>query len=267
MIFSKRSKIVVDAFTANPMAHDYAPIDYAAKFLPKWWRDLPTTAPMLTPSGLLVEQSTMKHCKGMTDLYQNSLMIPLWSDLAITTVADGRWGTQWSDTSQFSSNILQHPPVQFGEMSPNDIHIKIVSPWIMSEKTGVNFLFTAPTWNNPNPFLRALPGVMNYKYQHSTNINLLAVKADASTILKHGEPLIHLIPMCDDRITVKTHLIDQREFERLSVRTAGTFTFKNLYQSRKKINDSEGKKCPFHNLTSSESIWKKFKSTSSSGAK
>ena len=43
MFFFRKPKLVVDAFTSELYQHafDYAPVDYATKFYPDWWKKLP----------------------------------------------------------------------------------------------------------------------------------------------------------------------------------------------------------------------------------
>jgi hypothetical protein len=123
--FTRRKKIVVDCFTANPNAYDLFPIDKANKFHPDWWKRLPNRFVTESAGGIPLEQSTMKGCIGFKNLYSSGFVIPLWSDLKLQT-----HGQNYS--FQFADNISQigfHPLEQLGTEFSQYTHVKLVSPW------------------------------------------------------------------------------------------------------------------------------------------
>ena len=81
MIFKfAQKKIVLDCFTTNPEVVEYAPISYAIKHIPQWWKDLPET--YLSEDGF-TNRGTMRYCAGMVDYYKKSIAIPMWADFSL----------------------------------------------------------------------------------------------------------------------------------------------------------------------------------------
>ena len=60
MFLFKKRKIVVDAFTARPAIFDTAKIQEATKFLPEWWKNLPSKVKDVLSNKIEVEYPTLK---------------------------------------------------------------------------------------------------------------------------------------------------------------------------------------------------------------
>ena len=71
--FIKQEEIVLDCFTHLAYAYDYAKIDWAMKYAPDWWRELPSKVPDSNPP--LV---TLKHCNAVIEYYKKGIVIPSW---------------------------------------------------------------------------------------------------------------------------------------------------------------------------------------------
>ena len=59
---------------------------------------------------------------------------------------------------------------------------------------------------------------------------------------KAGEPLVHLIPISEKQVEIKTHLVSVDEILKMVPRPT---TYANRYNFFKKSMESETKKCPF----------------------
>jgi hypothetical protein len=106
--------------------------------------------------------------------------------------------------------------------------------------------------------LLLLPAVVNYKYQHSTNINFLFERRDTEQKIKIMPltPLVMLHPQTDKNIVIKHHLVSVEEIENLNRGILQMFFHKSLeqkasvYNKKKNIIDQQesrsNKKCPFH---------------------
>lgn len=228
--FTRRKKIVVDCFTANPNAYDLFPIDKANKFHPDWWKRLPNRFVTESAGGIPLEQSTMKGCIGFKNLYSSGFVIPLWSDLKLQT-----HGQNYS--FQFADNISQigfHPLEQLGTEFSQYTHVKLVSPWRIREKTGVNFLFTSMPWNNPRDLLtqETPPGVNDYKYQHTSNINML-LKKGYMYEFDAGRPMVHLIPLSENDVEIKLHLVGPNDIMRVMNNNSFPFFVNGYLESRR----------------------------------
>jgi len=240
-IFNVRKKITVDAFTVNVNAFDLFPIDTANKFLPNWWKKVPANFFSELQSGVSLKRTTIKSCVGFTNLYQEGFIMPLWSDLIVQTQGTN-YIYQFADTV---SNIAFHGIEQIGSEFSNHVHIKIISPWKIREKSGIKFLYTDPVWTEPSDMFTQVtpPGLIEYKYQHTTHINMFLQKGRRYE-WSAGRPMAHLIPLTDKRIEIKTHLVGPNELMRV-LHTGGWPFFTNGYVQTK--NAKEGK-CPFKNI-------------------
>lgn len=233
--FCKPRTIVLDAFTAIPQIVDLLAPDYAAKFKPKWWYDIPTDRPTLSSSGINVKVNTMKRCRGFKDYYSNaSIIVPLWDSFVLEYSMEGSRSlfASGSDTLSYESEAMRGP------LYLNKFHqFKLNSPWRFREKTGVNFLFGPAFYNfqDPTEFITP-PAVVNYRYQHATNINFFVKKpAEGQSVrleLEAGQPIGYLTPLTEKRVVIKTHLVSVDEINKV----APPFTFfSGRYSKRKKL--------------------------------
>ena len=243
MIFFKKSVIHLDSFTTNSGIHDLFPIQSSNNFIPDWWKNIPKTYSEKDEYGIVTQHATMKSCVGFLDLYKTGFIIPNWSDVIFRTYPDGSWA--YKQAAENLPQITSHNSNQYGDLQ-NLIHAKIESPWIITEKTGVSFLFTDPKWNklkNINDFV-VLDGVVNFKYQHSTHINIFIQQKDNQINLNAGDPLVHLIPLSDKKVKIKNHLVDETEYTNIKNKSSYCSKFSKKYMFNKNIKDSK-QKCPF----------------------
>jgi hypothetical protein len=106
------------------------------------------------------------------------------------------------------------------------------------------------TWafNKPDEIILP-PGINGYKFQTGTNINMFARSAEVGQskkiLIESGKPMVNIVPMSERKLKIKTHLVDEFEFNKIDSKNIAV-KFNNLYNSRKKIVQSQEKKCPFH---------------------
>lgn len=245
MFFFRKKTIVVDAFTSMAAVHEFYPIKPARNFFPDWWKQMPSHVEQFTPFGVPIPHATIKRCEGFIDLYKNGFVIPLWSDLNIKTTKDGSYGYVFSASN--SPQISQHPSFELGDEFKDLIHMKMYSPWILQEKTGLNFVYKQPFWNQIDLLgdVFTPPGVINYKHQITTNVNLLFKKQDKIYNFQQGMPLAHIIPMSENEVNLKTHLIDVKEFNLIQEKYLHRGSFLNKYKKMKNLHDKIESKCPF----------------------
>lgn len=247
MFWFKRKKIVVDAFTSVPTMYDLFKIESASQFFPDWWKSLPSKIDMVTDFGVPIEHPTMKRCEGFLELYRNGFVIPLWSDLNIKTHENGDYAYMYSFGD--SPEIVTHNTQEHGgHLTQNHIHLKLFCNWKIVEKTGVNFYFGQPFWNQIDTLdtMHTPPAIVNFKYQVGTNVNILLAKRNATVKLKHGSPLVHLIPLSENEVEIRNHLISEEEIGKLRSRYGNAISFVNKYKNNKRLTDLNNKpKCPF----------------------
>jgi len=245
MFIFKKPKLVLDCFTDRPDVFNFSKIDYAHKFYPEWWKQSPK---FYTHD--FYKMSTLKRCRGVIDTYNYGAMIPLWCDLAFN-IKDKNYRWQFSD---FLTESVAHKSGQWDMYAnPNDYgHLKISTPWYINCKSDTKFYWATPFWNHAidSPY-HILPGVLDFKYNHAVNINMmLNLQKDFTCTLKAYTPMAHIIPISDKELVIKHHLINEKEFSNLMNNATASFT--NSYQIHKNNIDSQESKCPFNFLRRSK---------------
>lgn len=239
LIFSGRKKITVDAFTCEPGIHEYFPIQLANKFMPDWWKTMPSFTEQSVIRSIDTKASTLKMCDGLISLYKNGFIIPLWSDLIIKTFGDGAYEYLWaSPISPGNSTIDQHHSSNFKGTKFNSIHIKIISPWVIKEKHGVKFIWMQPSWSFIDHQYDAhiLPGSVEYKQNTASHINMFFKMQDKQIELSAGQPVAHIIPISEKKVQVKNHIVSPIEYDMLTKRLSYTPFFSRNYKKLSKIN-------------------------------
>lgn len=242
MFWFKKKEIHLDVFTYRPEVFEYYPVDHAKRFFPDWWKNMPKEVEL---EGTFWPTPTIKRCVGFLDYYKNGIIIPLWSDMAIHThPLSCNW--QFSDGR---TNSISHPAEQIGEYIDSNQyrHIKIESPWIFKCKEEVNFVWTQPDWNFENHSDYFMPpGVLNFKYNMGTNINMFVDKREEKKyIIPAGQPMVNIIPMSERTVKIHKHLVEPLEYDRMTS-LANISTFVNKYRNNKSIMKSNESRCPFH---------------------
>jgi len=239
-----QKKIVLDCFTTNEHILKTAPIVPAVKLMPDWWKNLPKSY-QGEGEGSFFPKPTMKHCIGMVDYYTKSIVMPLWSDLAINIKSQTEYEWQFSDLFSTASphNISQ----QASGFLSGYAHIKLNSPWIFNTKEHISWVWSHPVYSYPNSnSVVCFPAVLDYRMQHGTNINLLVNTDTPKTIIiPQGQPMVHMTPMSDRKVEIVRHLISKEE---LAQKTSDSTPITFLSKYRKIIDRTEQfSDCPYHN--------------------
>ena len=234
MFFFRKKTLTLDCFTASASAMKFAQPCKAGNFVPHWWRNLKDGDEIA---------STMKNCVGFTQLYASSIVLPFWSDIDLSI---NETGVNWRFYDQETFAEVS-PAAQRGAYLPHDdfLQLKIVSPWFFKEKTGINFHVTGSLWNMSNPFeYMVTPGVVNFKHQFSTNLNLLFKRQQEAKNYNFelGDVGLLFVPMTERRVVIKTHLVSEQEIKQ----------FHKIAPVRRRayfVNKSVESGCPFHRPT------------------
>lgn len=219
MLWMKKKKIVVDAFTDNDIVASY-PIEESSKNLPDWYKKLKPTIEV-SGEGHALKIPTLKRCDGLFDLIGNSFTIPMWADLSIAITAQGTYNWKYP-SNQYNFGVEQHPEFLMNSAFSPKVHIKVLSPWMLRETSGINF-YQTQAFYSLNEFggdILIPPGVVNYKYQQSTHINMF-LSREKTYMLKAGQPMMYLVPMTEDKVEIKTHIVSTAEYKRICNMQAG----------------------------------------------
>lgn len=245
MFFFKSKKIVVDCFTDEPGAFEYHPIEKSTSKFPSWWKQLPNH--VLEPSnvGIAIERSTMKACDGFLSLYKNSHVLCAWTDIKLRTDnSNYYYYFGKAPLNTFHNGIASHNRNQFGPIFDNKIHLKLMSPWYFRQKQSCDFAMMPAIWNDIDNWnnYTIMPGIGNFKFQHSTNINMFVEKNKTDIFIEAGTPLYHIIPLTEKQVEFVRHLVTPDELNKIIHSRYGTFL--NNYKFIKRFH-KEGNKCPF----------------------
>lgn len=250
-IFKKKT-VVLDCVTSNPAINELYPIVKSSEVLPKWWKQLPDKFVCnRNPEfdNLDMYNATMKTCTGFVDLHKNSISIPLSCDVNVQTKDNGVFGYMFADNTGAEKCLAidSHNRQEFGSEFDHLIHLKIVSPWLLFEKTGINFHATMPFWHHIKRLNQLFipPGVVNYKFQHSSHINIFVPKVNDLIKFSAGIPLLNLMPLTEKKVKVKTHVVDDLEYTQLLKKVMLRSKFFGSYNIQKSISKSK-KTCPFN---------------------
>ena len=257
MIFKfPKKKLVVDCFTSERVPYELFKIDHARKFVPDWWKKLPKTINLPNEEGQLMVNpaKTMKSCYGFKQHYQHGLIIPMWTD--ITIALESSLTPKMMVDSILPNQYTVHPPHERGAYLPAHEyeHVKLLSPWTIKCNRDIKWVFQCPTWNFMRPEEIIIPpAILDYKYQGATHVNMFfRYSEEPKTIdLTAGMPLAHIIPLSEDKIELKHHLVTQEELHRLHTLPT-TYLRYNSYERMRKLfkakEAEEEAKCPFRNF-------------------
>jgi hypothetical protein len=250
----RSKKLIIKAYTFKSATYEYFTVAKSHHFYPEWWKKLPTFHEELR-GALNVKAPTMKTCAGIIDIYKKGIILPLWSDLQFRVAENNQWAAAFSDHN--TNQPTSHPRYQIGENNTefnNCIHIKIDAPWLFVDvnKTGVPFLQQGCFWNNISTqrLLHICPGVLNYKFQHSVNINaFLSSNTPEEFVIPANTPIMQMIPLSERELELQVELISYEDFNRINDKHAAT-CFHNKYERLKKIamQKESQSKCPFSKL-------------------
>jgi len=238
-IFIKPTTLHIDCFTSSKKVYDFAPIQYSSKFFPEWWKKLPKETFSENKDKLY---STMKTCTGFLSLYKNSIIIPCWEDILFNVNETELKCSSVSRSVKFEA----HNYKQREGYLKNFHHTKIISPWHFKCKHDVNFSWQKPMYNFENPIdFILMDGVLSFKYQNATNINLLFRKSPKTVMIEFLQPLVLLTPHTEKRLIFKNHLVSEQDFvQQFNDKTIKYINSHNTVKNL--IDEKDRKKCPFH---------------------
>jgi len=227
-------KITLECFTNNAGIHELFPISPTKKYIPEWFKNIPPILKTTNEFGIEYESPTLRRCDGLTKLYNNGWVLPLWSDFIIETEEGS--GYRWMCSADIEgATIEQFNNETMGNMFDDYVHVKIVVPWYIREKTGVDFYFSGNTWGIKQYWddIIILPGILNFKNQHGAHINMF-IKKNRRVELEQNTPLIYCVPLAEVKLEVKNYLATEQEYKHLKQSQYG-FSFIGNYKKKMKL--------------------------------
>lgn len=213
MLFS--NSITVDLYTDDKHAYDMFRPDHSKKFIPNWWKKLPTSRPdthqHIHLDGL--EVAGMKTCPAIIGYMKKGFIIPSPASITIQKFMDGK--VAFDILPEKYSQPLSHTAEDYKDHKPGYQHIKLPLPWRIKTNESIEWIWSQPQWHQKNPLSHwSSPGVIDFKYTHIADYNLFLNSGNRFSITP-GEPVAQLIPLTDKDIKLKYHLVTTEEFHRL----------------------------------------------------
>jgi hypothetical protein len=210
--FIKKKKIVLDCFTSSTHAYDYAPINYAYKHLPDWWKK--TSKKDVIDSGYV----TIKNCPSILEYYKRGIVIPSWCEFKLKIDDNTKNTYSWRSSSELK--MQPHDQSQFEHFAEsNGQHFKISSPWRFKTNRKIFFTWNQPVWHNRTTMfdLVILPAVINFYTQHHTNINMFSryTEKEQNIEILPLIPIVMLHPMSECEISIVNHLVTEDDIKRI----------------------------------------------------
>ena len=249
MFWFKRKEIVVDCFTPLQSVYELYKIQPAMKFFPEEFKNLPNYLDEIDPTTKIKYQTgTIRKCIGLQDLYKQGFITPMWTNLISEPKNSILNKTAVAMIGQ-PYGFEMHPKRQYAGVFEDYLHIKLKGVWKLKESTGVKFMIQGPVWNlhNHHKNFVVVPGIVSYNYMSQTNVNLFINKNSDDFCIDSGTPLIHTIPLTDNKVTIRTHLIDDKEYSKIGIPDDFDFIKPERYLRwvKQKEKQEQESKCPF----------------------
>jgi hypothetical protein len=252
MFWFKRKEIVVDCFTIHRSVYELYKPHYSIKYFPADIKKIPKSFKYIDDSTKIeYDGSTIRSCIGLIEHYKHGITLPMWTDFICqpkTAVAGETAIGLMGNPFYFSS----HPKNQYPGLYEDHIHVKLGSPWLFREKTGVRFLWNQATWNLSEHWKHflVLPGTVSYDVQGQTNVNIFIDKNSENFKLTAGTPLVHITPLSENKVKIKTHLVSYEEHQKISVpedymMVPGGRRYLKYISDKKREHERDSPKCPF----------------------
>ena len=266
----------VKFWSVVPGVEEWAPIEPASKFIPKWWKGVPAhsdtsgvpaiNGPQYSDSGTPQFETnlqtradgTIKLCPAIHDWFNTGWVLPMWCDLHIELFEDGALGAPGGKQYTFRT---PHPDFQGGlmynityitwlpkEQQENGAvgFVNLECPWRMKTPAGIS-CYQFPMYYHFNQDFEVPPGPIWTDVYTQVNPQIILKRYGKITI-KRGTPLCLFIPYerCSaDNLEMEIVKRGEKEieWEHSTDRMIQT-KFKGAYYQMQKEAKKAG--CPYH---------------------
>lgn len=211
-IFKKPKKLT--AITKDRGLAAMFPVVKASEALPNWHATMRSyfntnTCPVKT--SIVDRIPTIKGCFGVNELLHTGFIMPAWSDISILVYPDGKIAQRCGDGTERNVHVhdRRQAPDTFGEC----VVIKLESPWYF--ESSVKFVWLGTPYHHPLAARFFAPSaIIEFEYQNTTNAFLVLPLEDKvyEVMVRAGQPLVHLIPMCEEPVSLE--VVVDRTYER-----------------------------------------------------
>jgi hypothetical protein len=225
LFFFKEKPVEIVAYTSDDFItiNERTPVKLAREYFPDWWKNTPSSS--FNWEHLKVK-TTSKSCPGIGHTLQKGLILPMWSDLAIKT-QDIQFQWQFADNK---SIMGIHSNDEVPEFYNDYFIFKLHSPWLF--KSTVPLLYTSPFYlfTSPPPYIIPTGIVTPVNNLCGSNIFILTKKTQEESryMIKQSTPMLHIIPLTEKNIKLRTEVISVTEMNKLRNYTA----YRNHFTAR-----------------------------------
>jgi hypothetical protein len=235
-----KSHINIDCFLPEHYryAYEFSPIKMANKFFPEWIKNAKSAEFNWDE---MVGKSSIKNCPGVADMYRNSFILPMWCDFALKHI-NGSFQYTFADGRSMGD---AHNVAQRGAFRPDYLNFKLFSPWRIYCKEDINFLVQGAYYNYIKPLdFEIPPGKVSYKFQSSSNVQMMIPPDKPNIFINQNDPLLHIIPLTEKNIQVTNHVVSDIEYGK-KITYGLNLGFIKKYSRAKKLSEENNNKCPF----------------------
>jgi hypothetical protein len=192
----------------------YAPVRPASEYTSNELLNLPVGEICPFDSAKSVSQLTIRQCPAVSNYTKTGYIISAWCDMRITFV-DNQMQVVMSNVD-YGYEI--HTSPQIGEVVGNQfkprLSLKLNSPWSIFTKEGYGVMWLPYFYQNKN--YQALPAVVDTDLVVNRNpINLMFFE-QTETLIKMGDPLVHVIPYKKENITAVSKSYSEQDHKRFT---------------------------------------------------
>jgi len=217
------SKYIVDTFNIKPMINHR----------PSWFKNIPKKITF----GDNIEKPTFRNCSGYLEMYKQGFYLPLWTDIDVINKVDTmKCDYSYKQITNVESGLDSLPTLQTYHRN-----LKIDSPWFIKCDYDIKFLLMGATWdylNNNCYDFQILSGVMDFKHNHSINLQFLfpipmGNQRESHIKFKAGEPIAYLFPLTEKKVKFISHSITEMEHRQMNIDSDCFSPYrKNRYQRK-----------------------------------
>jgi hypothetical protein len=226
----RKNEVTVKLYTYEPNHFELFKLRKATKDYPEWFKKLPSE--YYKDGFIPAPVPTAKRCPAIIDYFKKSMVIPSQFDVYLKADHnnDSGWLTPTQETATMIKTFNTKQKIGF-----NIPHVKIDTSWICVEETGINFMLVDAYYNNFNEPWRIIPGILDFKYQHSLNINVAYNRQDDPIFIPVDTPLSFMIPLTEKDVKYEHYLVSNDEWKQIKRKSETKNTFLSKYVKYKKL--------------------------------
>jgi len=181
------------------------------------------------------ETLSSKNCPGIRKIISTGWIVPAPADFVIQTNGDGV-SMEWAEPYRFSkvspgrdSYVSSHTRSQVEPLLDDPdttlkTVIKLETPWRIEASEDVVLLFMPVTYNNEHRF-QAAHGILDTKYGHVLNIQLIWKDMNSKTLVRAGTPLVQIIPILRQSLSLANYDVVIEKFREEDLEKERAFNY------------------------------------------